>query len=188
MNGAYDAYFEQLKNRSPLSYWYRYGWLYPRLSRFLKGRVLDIGCGLGDMVRYRANTVGVDVNPKAVEYCRTLGLDVQLMQPDHLPLADQAFDGAILDNVLEHLEHPEPLLGEIRRILKPQSVFIVGVPGRRGYAWDSDHKQYYDETALNACMTSAGFSCERVMHDPLRSAWLDANLRIYALYGVYRLD
>jgi SAM-dependent methyltransferase len=186
MNGAYDAYFEQLKNRSPVSYWYRYGWLYPRLSRHLTGRVLDVGCGLGDMVRFRANTVGVDVNPNAVEYGRSRGLDVRQMQPDQLPFEDRSFDGAILDNVLEHLERPAALLAEVRRILRPQSTFIVGVPGRRGYAWDSDHKRFYDETALNSCLREAGFSCKRLIHDPVRSAWLDAKLRIYALYGVYR--
>ncbi len=187
MSEQYDAYFEQLKNRLPVSYWYRYGWLYPRLSRFLKGRVLDIGCGLGDMVRFRKNTVGVDVNPRAVDYCRSQGLDVRLMQPDQLPFEERSFDGVILDNVLEHLEHPEPLLAEIRRILQPQGAFVVGVPGRCGFAWDADHKRYYDETSLNACMRTAGFDCRRIMHDPIRSTWLDANLRIYALYGIYRL-
>src|SRR5579862_3482232 len=99
MSDQYEIYFKQLKNRLPVSYWYRYGWLYPRLSRFLKVRVLDIGCGLGDMVRYRTKTVGVDVNPKAVEYCRARGLDVHVMQPDQLPFDDQSFDGVILDNV-----------------------------------------------------------------------------------------
>jgi SAM-dependent methyltransferase len=187
MTDAYDTYFEQLKNRSPLSYWYRYGWLYPRLCRHLKGRVLDVGCGLGDMVRFRANTVGVDINPNAVEYARSRGLDVRQMRPDQLPFDDCMFDGAILDNVLEHLEQPTPLLAEIRRILRPQGSFIVGVPGRCGYAWDSDHKRFYDEAALDACLSDAGFARKCVIHDPARSAWLDAKLRIYALYGVYRL-
>jgi SAM-dependent methyltransferase len=187
MNVGYDAYFAQLKKRLPLSYWYRYGWLYPRLARHLQGRVLDVGCGLGDMVRFRANTVGVDVNPNAVAHALSRGLDVQQMLPDQLPFEERCFDGAILDNVLEHLEQPQPLLAEVRRILKPGGTFIVGVPGRRGFAWDADHKHFYDETALNTCLADAGFSCQCVMHDPIRSRWLDAKLRIYALYGVYRL-
>jgi SAM-dependent methyltransferase len=184
---GYDAYFEQLKNRLPISYWYRYGWLYPRISRHLKGRVLDIGCGLGDMVHYRPGTVGVEVNPKAVAHCRARGLDVRPMQPDKLPFEDHSFDGLILDNVLEHLERPQKLLSEMRRLLRPHGVSVVGVPGRRGYAWDSDHKRFYDEAGLNACMAQAGFACKHLIHMPFRSSWLDANVRIYALYGVYRL-
>jgi SAM-dependent methyltransferase len=187
MTDEHDAYFEQLKKRLPISYWYRYAWLYPRLSRHLQGRVLDVGCGLGDMVRYRPGTVGVDVNPKAVEYCRTRGLDVRPMQPDLLPFEARSFDGVVLDNVLEHLEHPETLLSEIRRLLRPQGICVVGVPGRCGYAWDPDHKRFYDEAGLNACLAQAGFACKRLIHTPFRSSWLDAHLRIYALYGVYGL-
>ncbi len=186
MAHAHDEYFARLKGRLTVAVWYRNFFLYPRLSRYLRGRVLDIGCGIGDMVRFRRDTVGVDVNPHAVEHCRAQGLDVRLMEPDRLPFEDRSFDGAILDNVLEHLERPEPLLSEAFRVLKAGASFVVGVPGRRGYAWDSDHKRFYDEAALIRCVTSAGFVFERMMYQPCRSKWLDAHLRIYVIYGVYR--
>ncbi|MGH8287759.1 MAG: class I SAM-dependent methyltransferase, partial [Steroidobacteraceae bacterium] len=77
----YDEYFAHLRRRKRAGLWYRDLWLYPRICKHLRGKVLDIGCGIGDMVRYRPQTVGVDVNPHAVSFCQSQGLRVQLMQP-----------------------------------------------------------------------------------------------------------
>lgn len=182
----YDLYFESLRRRKRAGLWYRDLWLYPRICGNLRGRVLDIGCGIGDMLRHRRNTVGVDVNPKAVAFCRAQGLSVELMQPDCLPFGGGEFDGAVLDNVLEHLEAPEPLLAEVHRVLKPGGTFVVGVPGQRGFASDSDHKRYYSQEALTHCLEAAGFERLRVFHQPFRSGLLDRSFRYYAVYGVFR--
>ena len=100
-----------------MGYLYRRYWLYPFICRHLKGRAIDVGCGIGDMVAYRPNTTGVDVNPSTVKYCREMGLDVEEMKPDQLPFDNDVFESAILDNVMEHIEAPEKLLAEINRVL-----------------------------------------------------------------------
>lgn len=182
----YDAYFESLTRRKRIGLWYRNLWLYPRICRHLRGRVVDIGCGIGDMVRFRRDTVGVDVNPKAVAFCRGQGLSVELMQPDHLPFAGGEFDGAVLDNVLEHLEAPEALLAEIRRVLKPGGNFVVGVPGLRGFATDADHKTHYPESPFIQRIETAGFERVSLFHQPFRSRFLDRYFRYYAIYGTFR--
>lgn len=179
-------YFDSLIRRKRVGLWYRNAWLYPRICRHLRGRVLDVGCGIGDMVSYRPQTVGVDVNPKAVAYCRSRGLTVQQMEPDRLPFPAAGFDAVVLDNVLEHLENPEPLLAEIHRVLRPGGTFLVGVPGEQGFASDPDHKRHYPEAALIRCLDSAGFEPTRVFHQPFRSRLLDRRFRYYAIYGVFR--
>ena len=181
----YDDYFDQLRRRKRAGLWYRDLWLYPRICRHLSGTVLDIGCGIGDMVRHRPRTVGVDVNHKAVAYCQDQGLKVQLMQPDRLPFMDGEFDGAVLDNVLEHIEQPKPLLEEVRRVLKARGSCVVGVPGERGFDSDPDHKRHYCEAALVHALQSAGFQLSRVFHQPFRSRILDRHFRYYAIYGVF---
>ena len=80
-----DEYFEYLQRRSRLGAIYRKHWLYPRLSRRLTGRTLDLGCGIGDMLAYRSNTVGVDINPHTVAFCKARGTEAYLMTSDTLP-------------------------------------------------------------------------------------------------------
>jgi len=181
-----SAYFVYLKQRSFAGYLYRRFWLYPVLKRCLSGRTLDIGCGIGDMLRSRPGTVGVDINPETVAYCRSLGLDARIMAPDTLPFADGEFDSVVFDNVLEHLEQPTPLLAEIRRVLRHGGVVVVGVPGRKGFVCDADHKVFYDEAALIEIMNSVGLTERCLLHMPLRSAWLERWIPQYCIYGVFQ--
>jgi SAM-dependent methyltransferase len=184
--GDDDAYYDYLTHRSRLGAIYRRWWLYPRLSSRLVGHALDVGCGLGDMVAFRPGTVGVDVNPRTVAHCVQRGLPVVQMDSDRLPFTDCQFDSALMDNVLEHIARPEQLLHELHRVLRPGGCLIVGVPGHRGWDSDTDHKVFYDEASLPACVEPVGFRHAEVFHAPLwRSAWLDRHLRQYCLYSLF---
>lgn len=181
-----EHYYQYLNTRSRLGLWYRRWWLYQRLTSRLRGLALDVGCGVGDMLAFRPQTIGVDVNPLLVSHCRALGLDAREMARDVLPFADASFDSAILDNVLEHIAAPQPLLAELRRVLKPDAALLVGVPGTKGWASDDDHKVFYDEAGLRQRLGAAGFECREVFFSPLlRSAWLDRRSRLYCLWGVF---
>ena len=182
------AYFAYLKTRSWRAQLYRRFILYPLLNRHMTGVALDVGCGLGDMLAFRRNTLGADVNPHAVDHCRSRGFDARLIENGRLPFAAESFDTVVLDNVLEHVPDPEPLMHEIRRVLKAGGRVLVGVPGERGYASDSDHKVYYDESTLTATLASAGFQASRVLHVPCRSRMLSRTLRQYCVYGVFGRD
>lgn len=185
MTSPDQQYLQYLQQRSWKGHLYRRHWLYPRLVRHLHGRVLDVGCGIGDMLRFRPGTVGVDVNAETVAVCRAGGLDARVMQPDVLPFADATFDGVILDNVLEHLSTPMPLLGEIRRVLVPGGRLLAGVPGTRGFRADPDHKVFYDAEGLSCVMAAAGLAQTKLFHMPLDLPWLDARMSAYCLYGVF---
>src|SRR5688500_1395110 len=126
-------YFNYLRGRRLTGLLYRKLWLYPRLMRHLSGRVLDVGCGIGDLLAARRGSVGVDINPLLVDWCRRRGLEAKVMEDGRIPFADHSFDSATLDNVLEHVLAPTLLLAEIRRVLVPGGTLIVGVPGIRGF-------------------------------------------------------
>ncbi len=182
----FNEYFSYLKTRSTLGQLYRRHWLYPRLCRQLSGKVLDIGFGLGDMLAFRPNTVGADVNPHAVAWAKQRKMDAHLILNGKLPFEDGVFDGVIMDNVLEHILNPQDLLVEVRRVLKMDGVFLVGVPGLKGFASDPDHKVFYDKSALGVCLSNAGFLMQRTFWMPLKWKWLDSNLSQYCLYGLFR--
>lgn len=182
----HNQYFNYLMRRSRVGGLYRKYWLYPRLSKYMSGTVLDIGCGIGDMLNFRPGTVGVDVNPLAVEFCLRQGLDAHFMQEDILPFNAGTFDTVLLDNVLEHILDPGCLLNEVGRVLKPEGRLLIGIPGVRGWYSDSDHKIFYDEKSLLGCLGNSGFSQIKVFYSPLwRSAWLSRKLRQYCVYGVF---
>jgi SAM-dependent methyltransferase len=183
-----DEYFEYLQRRSRLGVLYRNFWLYPKLSSRLTGRTLDIGCGIGDMLAYRPNMVGVDINPHTVAFCKARGQEAYFMTSDQLPFNPMEFDSVLMDNVLEHLIEPGPLLSEVRRVLTVKGRLLLGVPGLKGWGSDPDHKVKYDEVSLVASIKSLGFSHLETFHTPLfQSNWLDRNVRQYCIYALFEI-
>lgn len=183
---THDDYFAYLQSRSRLGQIYRKYWLYPRLTKCLRGRALDIGCGIGDMLSFRSGTVGTDISARTVDYCNARGLDARLMTLDVLPFQDGEFDSVLLDNVLEHLQDPRALLADIRRVLKIGGVLLVGVPGAKGWSTDPDHKEHYDENRLIACLRNARFEHAKSFVTPLwRSDFLSQRIRQYCIYGQF---
>jgi SAM-dependent methyltransferase len=179
------TYFKYLKNRSRIGLTYRNFWLYPRLDKYLKGRVLDVGCGIGDFLAYKKDTVGVDINEYSLEWCRLQGHQVEKMDADYLPFDDESYDSIIMDNVLEHIESPEVIIGEIHRVLDKNGIFLVGVPGLFGYTKDSDHKIFYSKETLEKTLKKHGFFQLKIFAMPLNIDWLEKYLSQYCLYGVF---
>jgi len=184
----YGQYSEYLKSRSFLAKIYRTHFLYPKLSRYLKGRLLDVGCGIGDMLIYRPNSVGVDINSFNVEFCKQRGCEAYVMPIDKLPFENSSFDSVLLDNVLEHLAAPVPLLKEIRRVMRQDAVLLIGVPGVKGQSADPDHKVFYNEISLNALAAKLGFNVNAMLHSPLwKSDYLSKTVRQYCVYSQWSL-
>ncbi len=187
MMSEYQQYFEYLTKRSTLGDLYRRYLLYPKVSRLLVGNALDVGCGLGGMVQYRPNTIGVDINPHNVNFSNDHGLNVKLMFENCLPFENAQFDSALLDNVLEHLDKPNPLLLEIKRILVPGGLCVIGVPGLLGMRADPDHKIFYGEIELELLARETNFEIIHFFYTPLWKSTLLSNfLRQYCVYSVWR--
>jgi SAM-dependent methyltransferase len=151
----------------------------------MHGRGLDVGCGVGDMLAFRPNTIGVDINPHTVEWCCSKGFDARLMEEDIFPFADSTFDSVVLDNVLEHISDATPILREIHRVLVSDGIFIAGVPGELGFSSDADHKVFYSKKKLIKTVTDEGFAALKVFGMPLNLPWLAPRIRLYCIYGVF---
>lgn len=181
-------YSQYLNKRSWLGGAYRRFILYPKLSRYLGGRVLDYGCGIGDFLRYRPGTVGVDINEYNVNQCAAAGLNaLRIYRGGPLPFEKNSFDAAVMDNVLEHIAETDvaEVLSEIVRVLKPGAVLIVGVPGIKGYMSDPDHKTMYTEHRLKALLGQYGFAITKDFYTPINSNLLDRFVGAHCLYAVF---
>jgi SAM-dependent methyltransferase len=181
-----QKYTTYLAKRSIFALIYRNFILYPILCKYLCGETLDVGCGIGDMLKFRPGTVGVDVNTFNVDFCKSRGLAAEVMKVDELSYADKSFNSVLLDNVLEHIKSPRKLMMELNRVLVMGGVLLVGVPGNLGFMSDPDHKFFYDEKALESLAKDHGFVIKKIFYMPflLRSKWLNDRLRQYCIYSV----
>jgi SAM-dependent methyltransferase len=176
-------YFKYLLHKSFLGNLYRRYYLFPILNRYLKGHMLDLGCGVGDMLQYRSNSIGVDINVFNVKFCKKNKHEAYLIKFNQLPFKDKVFDSVLLDNVLEHIKKPDLLLKEIKRVLKPNGILLIGVPGIWGFKEDIDHKYFYDETELKKLAIKHQFHVKKFIHMPLwRSNFLSQHIKRYCIY------
>jgi SAM-dependent methyltransferase len=109
-----------------------------------RSRLLEIGCGTGANLRDRSSrwssTVGIDLELRALTYCRDLAA-VQADALAALPFADTTFDAVVLLDVLEHLADPDSLVREMNRVLRPGGAVVIMVPaGPELWSyWDEMH-------------------------------------------------
>ena len=136
-------YHSWLIKRSLKGWLYRKFYLYPKINNFSKGKILDVGCGIGDYVKHTRNAYGVDVNKYNVKYCQNRNLNVLVMPYDEIPHKNKTFDTVLIDNVLEHIFCSFKLLDESLRVLKKSGVLIIGIPTLPHFFHDQDHKIFH---------------------------------------------
>jgi SAM-dependent methyltransferase len=107
-------------------------------------KLLDLGCGEGRHLIHAClqhNICGVGVDLSMHDLQTTVArfapfselnprsyLSIQQTDATRLPFADNSFDKIICSEVLEHIEHYQDVLREIKRVLKPEGVLAVSVP------------------------------------------------------------
>ena len=182
-----QEYKDYLNNRSKKAIIYRNFYLYPVLEKNLVHPCLDIGCGIGDFLKFsKKTTFGVDINRQLVNQCAIEGLKVGLISDNKIPSDDSAYNSAILDNVLEHIAEPDCTLKETYRVLNENARLIIGVPGIKGYSSDFDHKIYYDDDNIIPLLKKYHFSFEKKIVMPLPLNFLINVLKIDCTYYVFR--
>jgi SAM-dependent methyltransferase len=181
MKSEYLKYHNYLKNRSVFGFFYRNFFLYPILNKNLKGLTLDFGCGLGSFLRFRCDTVGVDINPLNIDFCNKKSLKAFLFN-NNLPFSPAFFDSILIDNVLEHIECPHKVMLSLTKVLKKNGFLLIGVPGVCGYYSDSDHKIFYDQASLKSLVLPFGYKFKKSFYLPFRSNFLNKRMKQYCLY------
>jgi len=178
----YKNYSDYLKTRSYLSLLYRKYYLYPRLQNELKNPVLDVGCGIGDYLRFNKKAIGADIDEILIQNHNQEGLNAELIVNNKLNFKTNFFKSVILDNVLEHIENPLPLLKEINRVLDINGILLIGLPGMKGFDNDPDHKKNYSKSELNEIIEPLGLRLIKVKKLPLNINYLSRVMRQFCIY------
>jgi len=105
----------------------------PLVARHVQGarRVLDVGCGEGQVARRIAGTgaevVGVDPTAAQVEMARQRAGGPRYVRAgaEALPCRDGSFDTVVVCLALEHVDAFETAIDEVARVLEPGGRFIL---------------------------------------------------------------
>lgn len=125
---------------------------YRLAERYVQGKVaVDLGSGAGygtySLARFARRILGVDLSEEAVAYAawcyEAPGLRYEVGDVTGLPNPGGSFDTAVSFEVIEHLERPEALVEEARRLLKEDGVFVVSTPDKQTYSNDRNYVNRY---------------------------------------------
>lgn len=105
------------------------------VSRYVRGDVLDIGCGLGTIISFLdagQRYVGIEISQEFVAYLSQRFPQRRFyncnLDEEPLELGDEGFDTVLLVAVIEHLAHPEKALAEVQKYLRPGGYLIITTP------------------------------------------------------------
>lgn len=137
-------------------------------------RLLDVGCGSGemvDMLREFGDVSAIDPSPAAVQRCRErfgdqVHVDVGWV-PDDLP-GPGTVDVVTAFDVVEHLDDDRGALRRVHALLPADGLLVVTVPALRAL-WGphdvaSHHRRRYTRAQLRHRLEEAGFSVEEISY------------------------
>lgn len=150
-------------------------------SKYLRGNLIDIGCGNKPYKQQLANFIENHVGVDHVDTFHDKANIDLFGTAYNIPVADDEFDSAICTAVLEHLEEPELAIKECFRVLKIGSYCIYSVP----FIWHLHEEPRdfyrYSKYGLQYLFSKVGFEVVEVI--PLSGFWVTfGQLFIYYLY------
>ncbi len=166
------------------------------------GRLLDVGCGNGAYLLNQREigweVYGCELSESGVRAARQHQLDVfrgTLTEANYL---DAFFDVVRLEQVFEHIADPTLLFGEIRRILKPSGILIIGVPNGNALTFRIFNRHWgllgvpfhlfqYSSSSLEKVLEKNGFQVEQYRFLPYPICWIwSMNNVLNAMFNTHR--
>ncbi len=156
-------------------------------------RVLDVGCGtgqLGRLLKERCHYVtGVELVDEAADEARCWIDRVEIADVEKgFPFAPNSFDCVIFADVLEHLIDPWRVLSEAVELLSDGGCIVASVPNVQNFhilwrlvrgRWkyrdrgilDRGHLRFFTLETIRDLFTTAGLTLAHVGHRYRRSLW-----------------
>jgi 2-polyprenyl-3-methyl-5-hydroxy-6-metoxy-1,4-benzoquinol methylase len=149
-------------------------WIYAQIVPYLGKRILDVGCGIGNITEYyvdREIVVGVDVVSEELIVARERfagrnfeAHHMDVSSPSLLQFEDKKLDTAVCLNVLEHIEDDVHALRNMASTLVPGGRICLLVPVNKWLFGPMDaidhHFRRYTKAELNAKLSEAGLVVE----------------------------
>jgi ubiquinone/menaquinone biosynthesis C-methylase UbiE len=183
---AYDHYDKGIKDNFLQRIWHQ-----SRCKKVLsipineKDRVLDIGCHSGlftekIVTRFNIKQIyGLDISPRAISFAkkRIKGGKFLVGNAHKLPYKSNYFDVVYCLEMLEHVEDPDKVIREIKRVLKKNGHAIILIPTDNllfritWYLWNlyqpvwkDVHIQSFQSSSLIDKLKKANLEIEQVVY------------------------
>jgi ubiquinone/menaquinone biosynthesis C-methylase UbiE len=166
----------------PVLRWLRIRKIVPYVKERKGCSLLDIGCGprftmLRALSPYIGLGVGIDEEVEDLEYGNIRTYRLRLGKT--LPFTDSLFQVVTMLAILEHLDFPEQILKEARRVLRPGGIVLITTPSPKAKPVleflsfklhlvskkeIQNHKRYYDRRALEELTDVCGLRLEKHLY------------------------
>jgi len=138
------------------------------------GRMLDIGCGMGDLLSAVADCWekhGLEVSEFAAREASRYG-NIFVGPLKSAPYREEYFDLVVMNHVIEHMESPYDEVKRVRAVLKHNGKLVIGTPDfdgamarRYGPKYrllnDRTHVSLFSRVSLRQFLEDHGFEVER---------------------------
>jgi len=166
----WDGQLETLDDLSEATHYNH--WIYTLMEPYLGQRVLEVGCGIGNMTRLLAkgrHVLAVDIHPGYLERARrTLKNEKNVsfkkinLEKNLSPVKKFKPDTIVCINVFEHIQGDVLFLKECRKLLPPRGRVLIFVPALPFLFGSMDahygHFRRYSMTGLKKKMSGNRFN------------------------------
>ena len=141
-------------------------------SDMVKGRLLDIGCGVGDFLlqvkKLGWEVMGIEPSDQAANIAQSRLGFAPLKPTDYEKLPDQSFDVITMWHVLEHVDDLKSQTKELNRLLRPGGRLVIALPNYQSFdcqyyndkwaAWDVPrHLNHFSQSCLQDILNTVDF-------------------------------
>ena len=159
-------------------------------------KVLDVGCGTGDNLRYifrdQASFVGLEYAAPTADIARKIlgdRADIRVGSATAIPFANEQFDLVMCIEVLEHISDDGRGMSEIARVLRPGGVLILSLPYRHWFPFyfsTMGHFRHYTRSDVQNLLRGAGLTVTQYLPNYPRwsriANYIYVSCRLYSLF------
>lgn len=149
--------------------WYN-RWTLKKFSSFLKGDILEVGCGIGNftqLLRSYRSVWAIDINNEYIEQTKKnvnggVRMGVGDIEKGSYFFERQRFDTVVCLNVLEHISDDNKALENLYKLLRKKGYLILLVPAHQFLYGQIDksigHFRRYSKKKLESKLKKIGFN------------------------------
>jgi len=151
-------------------------WIYRNIAPFIKNRILDVGCSIGNITKFLLNrdmVIGIDKSSEAIEiisqnfsaHKNFKALNMDVIDEKVPSLAAEGIDTILCLNLLEHIEDDVKALNNLHSTLSEDGRLIILVPVIEWLFGSMDkadnHFRRYSKSEINNKLARTNFYIEK---------------------------